>query len=148
MRVQVEQVIDRPASQVFRFVAAEHVSTHPKWDPAWVEMPPAPPEPARVGTTAHLVRVERGQRIERTATVMRYEPDRAFAAVLRFGPFVLQQRVVLQPLDEHTTHLALTIDTTASGVMGLLLPVMRRQFRTAMNNSVGTIKHLIEAEAA
>ncbi len=147
MSLKVEQVIDKPVSQVFRFVATEHFSNHPRWDPAWVEMIPTSPGPVRTGATVRVVRVEHNQRLEGSATVTLYEPDRAFAAVLRFGPFVLQQRVLLHRLAERSTHLALTIDTTARGVMGLLLHVMRWRFRSNMTRSLGTIKRLVEAEA-
>ncbi len=91
MRLKAEQVIDRPASQVFQFVATEHFSNHPKWDPAWVEMTPTSPRPRGVGTTARLVRLEGRRRLEGVAEVTTYESDRAFAGVLRFGPFVLRQ---------------------------------------------------------
>ncbi len=144
MRLSASQVIERPPAEVFRFVATEHFSNHPKWDAAWVEMTPTSPGPARAGTTAHVVRVERGQRLEGMAEVTSYEPDHAFAAVLRFGPFVLQQRLLLHPLAASTTHLPLTIDTSARGTSGLLLPLMRRQFRRSMIGSLGAIKELVE----
>lgn len=145
MHPKAEQVIDRPAAQVFQFVATDHFSNHPKWDAAWVEMTPTSPGPLRAGTTTRVVRIERGQRLEGVAEGTTYEPDHAFAAVLRFGPFVLQQRLLLHPLTGRTTHLALTIDTKAAGALGLLLPLMRRQFRRSMAASLRTSRQLVEA---
>lgn len=33
VRVEVSEAIDRPAAQVFKFYANEHVRNHPRWDP-------------------------------------------------------------------------------------------------------------------
>ncbi len=41
--------------------------------------------------------------------------------------------------------MALAIDTTARGALGLLLPLMRRQFRRLMEGSLRTIKVLVES---
>jgi hypothetical protein len=56
MRLQAEEMIERPPSEVFRFVATEHFMNHPKWDPSVVEMIPTSPGPTHRGSTARLVR--------------------------------------------------------------------------------------------
>ena len=58
------------------------------------------------------------------------------------------QRLLLHPLTGRSTHLALTIDTTAAGALGLLLPLMRRQFRRSMAESLRTIKQLVETSGS
>jgi polyketide cyclase/dehydrase/lipid transport protein len=145
MRLQAEELIEKPASEVFRFVATEHFQNHPTWDPALLEMTPTSPGPIRPGSTARLVRNDQGRRSEGVITVTAYEPDRHFAATSRFGPFELRQQAVCESVTAERTRLRLTIDTRASGVMRLMLPLLRRQFRVTMTRSLRTIKQQVES---
>jgi hypothetical protein len=83
--------------------------------------------------------------MEGVMTVTEYESNRSFAAVSRFGPFQLRQRAVCDPVATTATRLRQTIDTRATGVMRILLPVFRRQFRRTMAASLRTIKQHVEA---
>ncbi len=49
MRLQAEEYIDAPPSDVFRFVATEHFDNHPRWDPSVVEMTPTSHGPVHRG---------------------------------------------------------------------------------------------------
>ena len=146
LRVEAERVIHRPPADVFRFVATEHLANHPKWDPHVVEMIPTSAGPMRTGSTARLVRQDRGKRMEGVAEVTEYDPNRTFAIVSRFGPFTLHQRATFESVAERGTHVHLTIDTEARGLMRLLLPLFRAQFRKTMTASLETIKRLVEKE--
>lgn len=144
MRIQAEERIDAPTADVFRFVAVEHFANHPKWDPSISEMTPTSAGSMRAGATARFVRVEGKKRIEGVLTVTQYEPDRIFAAVSRFGPFVLHQHAYCEPLPGGGTSIRLAIDTRAAGVLSLLLPLLRRRFRKTMAASLRTIKQYVE----
>ena len=145
MRLTVEQLIQKPPADVFRFVGTRHFQNHPKWDPAITEMKPTSAEPMAKGATAHLTRNDRGKRVEGTMMVTEYEPDRVFAAVSRFGPFELHQRAVCDPAPGDGTRLQLTINTRARGPLRLLLPLLRSRFRQTMATSLQTIKQHVEA---
>ncbi len=144
MRLETEEPIARPPEDVFRFVATDHFQNHPKWDPSITEMTPISPGPMGVGSTARLVRNDRGKRVEGTVQVTEYEPDRTFAAVSRFGPFTLHQYASCEPLGSGSTRLHLRIDTDARGPLRLMLPLMRAQFRKTMRTSLLTIKRCVE----
>ena len=146
MRLQAAQVINRPPQDVFRFVATDHFENHPTWDPAIQEMTPTSPGPMAPGTTARLVRRDRGTAVEGTVTVTEYEPVRTFAAISRFGRFTLQQRVSLEPVSAGATRLHLTIDTNAKGPARFLLPLVKNEFRRTMNTSLLAIKQQVEAQ--
>src|SRR5437764_13080836 len=107
MRTEATQVIDRPPEDVFRFLATDHFQNHRMWDPAVEQMTPTSPGPMAKGATARLVRRDRGKAVEGTITVTEYEPVRAFAAISRFGPFTLRQRVSLEPVPGGATRLHL-----------------------------------------
>jgi hypothetical protein len=145
VRLSASQVIERPPAEVFRFVATDHFHNHPKWDPAVTAITKTSPGPMGVGTTARLVRTDRGRRVEGTMEVTEYEPVSRFTEVSRFGPFTLHARATLAPA---STRLELVIDTRARGAIRLLLPLMRGTFRKTMARSLRIIKEQVEATAS
>ena len=85
MRLAASQVIERPPAEVFRFVATDHFQNHPKWDPAVTSITKTSPGPMGVGTTARLVRTDRGRRVEGSMEVTEYEPVRSFGQAASAG---------------------------------------------------------------
>ena len=146
MRLQGEEHIHATPSEVFRFVATDHFQNHPKWDPAVLEMTQTEPGPLHPGTTARVVRDNRGKRVEGTLTVTDYTPDRDFAAVMEFGAFRLDQRAHCSPASNGGARLTLVIDTRAKGLLRLLLPLMRPRFARTMRGSLRTIKRHVESQ--
>jgi hypothetical protein len=147
VRLAASQVIERPPAEVFRFMATDHFHNHPKWDPAVTAITQTSPGPMGVGTTARLVRTDRGRRVEGTMEVTEYEPVSSFTEVSRFGPFTLHARATLAPVAPASTRLELVIDTHARGAIRLLVPLMRGTFRKTMARSLRIIKEQLEATA-
>jgi hypothetical protein len=93
------------------------------------------------------VRRQGRRRIEGTATVREYQPARRAAWDVRFESFRLNQRVELIPVQGGVaTRLRLSIDTSATGVTAIILPLLRGRFRRAMMESLGTIATLLQQE--
>jgi hypothetical protein len=133
---------------VFRFVATDHFQNHPRWDPAVTAITKNSPGPMEVGTTARLVRTDRGRQIQGNMEVTEYQPVSRSTVVSRFGPFTLQARTTFAPLAPASTRLQLVMDTHARGVMGLLLLLLKGSFRKTMVRSLRTIKEHVEATAS
>jgi Polyketide cyclase / dehydrase and lipid transport len=148
VRLSASQVIQRPPAKVFRFVATEHFQNHPKWDPAVTAITQTSPGPMGVGTTARLVRTDRGRQLQGSMEVTEYEPVSSFTEVSRFGPFTLHARATLAPVAPASTRLELVIDTHARGAIRLLLPLMKETFRKTMARSLRIIKEEVEATAS
>lgn len=144
MRVQVSEIIDRPQAEVFRFVATDHFANHSRRDPSILEMVPTSAAPIHTGTTARMVRPDQGMRVEGTVEITEYEPNRRFAALVSFGPFVLHQQVAIEPESPDSSHVILAIDSQATGVMRVLLPLLRSTFRRTMTESLHRIKAMVE----
>ena len=143
--VRAEQVLHCPPQTVFDFVATHHFENHPKWDPDVLEMRQTSPGTLGVGTKADLVRRQGSRRVAGTATVTEYEPDQSAAWDVRFGPFLLHQRVELAPEQGGAaTRLRLSIETRASGPLKLMVPLLRSRFRKTMEQSLATIASLLE----
>jgi hypothetical protein len=145
--VTVDRIVQRPPAVVFDFVATHHFENHPRWDPDVLEMSQTSPGPVGVGTTARVVRRQRRGRVEGTATVVVFEPDRRAAWDVRFGPFRLDQRAEVVPeQDGAATRLRLSIDTSAQGPIRLIVPLLRGRFRKTMTQSLRSIAALLEQE--
>ena len=145
MRLAASQVIQRPPAEVFRFVATDHFHNHPTWDPAVTAITKTSPGPMGVGTTARLVRSDRGRQLQGSMEVTEYQPVSRFTEVSRFGPFRLHARATLAPVAPASTRLELVVDTHARGVVRLLLPLLRGTFRKTMARSLRIIKQQVEA---
>jgi Polyketide cyclase / dehydrase and lipid transport len=148
VRLPASQVIERPPAEVFRFVATDHFQNHPKWDPAVASIIETSPGPIGVGTTARLVRTDRGRRVEGSMEVTEYQPVSSFTEVSRFGPFTLHARATFEPVAPASTRLELVIDTHARGAIRLLLPLMKGTFRKTMARSLRSIKEQVEGTAS
>jgi hypothetical protein len=98
-------------------VATDHFQNHPKWDPAITAIAKTSPGPNGVGTTARLVRTDRGRRVEGSMEVTEYVPVSSSTVVSRFGPFTLRARTTFAPVAPASTRLQLVIDTHARGVI-------------------------------
>jgi Polyketide cyclase / dehydrase and lipid transport len=119
-------------------VATDHFQNHPKWDPAVTSITQTSPEPMGLGTTARLVRTDRGRQLQGSMEVTEYQPVSSSMVVSRFGPFTLRARTSFAPVAPASTRLRLVIDTQARGVMGL--PLLRWTFRRTMVRSLRVIK--------
>jgi Polyketide cyclase / dehydrase and lipid transport len=147
--VTVERILQRPPGVVFDFVARHHFENHPQWDPDLLEMSQTSPGPVGVGSAARVVRRQGRGRVEGTATVVEFEPDRRAAWDVRFGSFRLHQRAEVVPeRGGAATRLRLSIDTRARGPLRLIVPLLRGRFRKTMTQSLGTIAALLEQEAS
>ena len=145
--VTVERIVQRPPDVVFDFVARHHFENHPRWDPDLLEMSQTSSGPVGVGTTARVVRRQGRGRVEGTATVVDYDPDRRAAWDVRFGRFRLDQRAEFVPEQGGTaTRLRLSIDTSAQGPIRMIVPLLRGRFRKTMTQSVRTVAALLEQE--
>ncbi len=144
MRLRAREHIDAPPSDVFQFVATEHFTNHPRWDPSILEMTQTSVGPMVSGSTARVVRIQGGKRIEGTVTVTDYQPQTRFAATVDHGSFRLEQEALCFPGAAGGTDLVLVIDSRASGALRLLLPLMRARFARTMRASLRSIKEGVE----
>jgi uncharacterized protein YndB with AHSA1/START domain len=134
-RLELSQRIDRSPAEVFRFIATDHVRNHPRWDPN-MHLEQITPGPIGVGTRIRR-RYRRGQTsVEGEMEIVEYEPDRAFASIVRDGPIELRGRYTFEPEGKRSTHLTLTLESDG--------PVERMD-PEPIRRSQRTMKELIEA---
>src|SRR5512144_2957355 len=95
-------VIYRLIDKFFRFYAVEHVRNHPRWDPdieLWLDSD----APLGVGTVIRRRNKRSGTPVEGTMEVVEFEPDRAFATIIREGPMQMYGRITFEAVGEAQT---------------------------------------------
>ena len=134
------QVIDRPVTKVFHFVAEQHVRNHPRWDPdieLWLESD----SPIGVGTIIHRRNSRSGTPVEGTMEVVEFEPNRAFGTVIHDGPAEMRGRITFEAVSEYQTTV-----TTVFDIPGMDESVDKSFITSRMERSGRNMKQLIESE--
>lgn len=136
MELEVEQYIDRPPADVFRFAATDHVLNHPRWDPV-MELKQVTDGPIGVGTTIRRRHTHYGDPIEGMMEVVEYEPDRAFGMVIHDGPMEIRSRMLFEPEGEDGTRVRGFVDIPSA-----TSPIDPAAIQTSFQE----MKRLIESE--
>lgn len=130
-------MIDRPPSEVFRFIAVHHVRNHPRWDPK-MELEQLTEGPIGVGTVIRRRHTHAGAPTEGTMEVLEFVPDRVLGMVIRDGPIEMFSRMTFEPHGEHATLLTGNLD-----VPSMSEPMDPRPIEESLRH----MKELIEAGA-
>lgn len=146
MQIETSTTIDRPPSDVFRFVGHDHFANHPRWDLSVLEMTPLTPGPIGAGSKAR-VRRKRGSEDE-ILEVLDFEPERLWRSRDNVGPFLLTMTALVDPLGEDASRLTLESDVQTSGPARVAAPLLRPVFRRQMRRSLARIKAMVEAESS
>jgi len=136
MSVNLSQVIDRPAADVFQFVAVDHVRNHPRWDTK-MELEQLSAGPIRVGTIVRRRHTHAGYPVDGTMECVEFEPPRAIAWLIHDGPVEMRGRVVIVPEGRDRSTLMVSVD-----IQGAVEPLDP----APIVETVRRIKELIEAE--
>jgi uncharacterized protein YndB with AHSA1/START domain len=139
-KIKFSQVIDRPVTTVFRFVAEQHVRNHPRWDPdieLWLESE----SPIGVGTIIKRRNSRSGTTVDGTMEVVEFEPNQAMATIIHDGPAVMRGRITFDAVNEHQTRVTTVIDIPEMDES------MDKSFITSrLERSGRNMKQLIESE--
>ena len=136
MSVNLSKVIDRPAADVFQFVAVDHVRNHPRWDTK-MELEQLSEGPIRVGTIVRRRHTHAGYPIDGTMECVEFEPPRAIAWLVHEGQVEMRARIVITPEGPDRSKLTGSIDI--EGAVEPLDPA-------PIVETLRRIKELIESE--
>jgi hypothetical protein len=139
-QIKLSQVIDRPVSTVFHFVAVQHVRNHPRWDPdieLWLDSD----TPITVGTIIHRRNSRSGTPVEGTMEVVEFEPNHAMGTVIREGPAEMHARMTFEAVNESQTRIKTVIDIPGMDASMDTSFIISRLERSGRNR-----KQLIESE--
>jgi uncharacterized membrane protein len=130
--------------EVFEFVT--NPENDPKWESAILESERTSVGPMGVGTTEQGVAKLLGQRIEWTAEVTEYEPNRKVKYEVTGGPLSAEQTVTFEPV-EGGTKFTLVVEVETGGFFRLAEPIVTRMLQRDIETDVANLKDILEAEA-
>jgi uncharacterized protein YndB with AHSA1/START domain len=136
MRIALTQLINRAPSEVFRFIAADHVRNHPRWDPK-MELQQLTEGPIGVGTVIRRRNTHADKPVDGTMKVVEFEPNRAFGMVIQDGPLEMHSRITFEAQDGNQTKLVASVD-----IPSMAEPMDPEPIQQSMRR----MKELIEAE--
>lgn len=145
MKISADVVIDKGADEVFDFVATNHHSNHPRWDPMVVSIEPIEAGAAGLGSGFRMTRRLMGREEQHVFRFTEWEAGRAMSYAEESGPMSFVARSRLEPMTEGRTRLVLDAEAHPKGLKALLAPALRPLFTRQINGNLATIKSLVEA---
>jgi Polyketide cyclase / dehydrase and lipid transport len=136
MKLEVSEVIDRPAATVFDFVGFEHVANHPRWD-LMLQLEQVTDGPIGVGTVVRRRHTHFGEPLDGVMECVEFDPPRAIGFAIHDGPVEINGRICVEP--EGPDRSVLTITADMPGMDGPLDPRL-------VEESARRIRQLVESE--
>jgi Polyketide cyclase / dehydrase and lipid transport len=144
--IHAETIIDRPAAEVFTFVAVDHCTNHPRWDPSVVRIVP-PAGGMTLGAHLNIVRRTLGREETLTFEVTEWQAPSRMTIATRSPNFDLSLASDLEALDRDRTRLVLKAVARISGPRVLVVPIMKMKFGAEIRQNLQRIKQFVEAGA-
>ncbi|HEX2110416.1 MAG TPA: SRPBCC family protein [Gaiellaceae bacterium] len=143
MAINETVVIGRPAQEVFAYVS--DLARHPEWQDKLLDATVEGEDPIRVGTRVKQTRrVGRGTRTF-TLEVTEHDPPNRLAFQGIDGPVRPQGKITFEPLDGERTRYSAQLDFDGHGLGVLLAPLVRRDARRQLPESLQRLKQRLEA---
>jgi len=147
-RIEASVVINRPVEEVFEFV------TNPKNDLLWqsgvLESEQTSEGPMGVGTTLRSASQFVGRRMEGTAEVTEYEPNRKIKYKGTSGPMTVEPSYSFEPV-EGGTRVSFVGEGETGGfvkrLFGLADSIVVRMAQRGMETDFANLKDILEAQA-
>jgi hypothetical protein len=136
MKLEVSELIDRPAATVFDFIGVAHVVNHPRWDPL-LQLEQVTDGPIGVGTVVRRRHTHFGEPVDGVMECVEYDPPRVIGFVIHDGPVEMSGRMSVEP--DGPDRSVLTITAEMPGPDG---PLDSRP----VEESARKIKQLVESE--
>jgi len=141
--IETSTVINRPVGEVFGF--ATDIGHLAEWAGPVTEARQTSDGPVGVGSTQARVTQLLGRRIESNYEVTEYQPTSRYSAKTTSGPVPIEEHLSFAAA-EGGTRVNLTAEVEATGFFKLAAPILTRIIQRQVENDVGTLKDLLEAE--
>lgn len=139
---QTRTDIDRPAAEVFDFVADQ--TNAPRWQHGLHEVRRVTSGPVGVGTEHVFSRRFAGMNIESRNRFTGYEPGRFVSFEIPSGKITGEASYLVEPTGPSTCQLISEEHFRVSGPAGLTAPILARVFERDSAKNLATLKELLE----
>ena len=141
---EINLVINRPIEEVFAFVS--NSENLPRWRSTSLEVKKTSEGPIGVGSTFRGHFTFLGREFDGNLVVTEHEPNRIYASKMAEGPFPLETRYTLEPV-ENGTHVAFVVDGAPGGFFKLAEPLVVSMAKRAYTTDLQNLKEMLEAQA-
>ncbi len=141
--IEKSTVIARPVADVFAL--ATDTEKIAMWAGPVTDAKQTSEGPVGVGTTSTRVTQLLGRRIESDYEVTEYQPNSHYSAKTTSGPVPIEEHLSFEAV-EGGTRVNLEAEVEAAGFFKLAAPILTRIISRQVENDLGTLKDLLEAE--
>ena len=143
-RIEINLVINRPVEEVFAFVS--NSENLPRWRSTSLEVKKTSKGPIGVGSTFKGRFTFLGRQFDGNLVVTEHEPNQIYTSKMAEGPFPLETRYVLEPV-ENGTHVAFVVEGAPGGFFKLAEPLVVSMAKRAYDTDLQNLKDMLEAQA-
>ena len=143
-RIEINLVINRPIEEVFAFVS--NSENLPRWRTTTLEVKKTSKESLGVGDTFRGRFTFLGRQFDGNIVVTAHEPNRVYGGKMAEGPFPLETRYTLEPV-ENGTHVTFVAEGEPGGFFKLAEPLVVSMAKRAYETDLQNLKELLEAQA-
>ncbi len=141
VKIEASTEIKRPVEEVFAYLS--NPETTPEWNAIVLESKATPPGPVKVGTKIHSVVKLLGRRVEGTADVTEFVPNKRFA-FKGSTPFPNELASSVAPT-AGGTKVTLSGQFEPGGFFKLAEPILSRIMKKQIEAQLDTLKEMLEA---
>jgi uncharacterized membrane protein len=136
--------VNKPASEVFKFVGTDYFTNHPKWDSRVVNIQLDTQGPVKAGTKGQETRKQGGRNMTYDFEVTEFKPNTVIAFKAGGGPTQMTFSYNVKPVGATQSQLAIDVNMKFGGIMGLFEPLMAGGIKKEFNAITGEIKRMVE----
>ncbi len=142
MQLSASQIIQRPADEVFAFVA--DAGNNPRWQQGMQSCEWTSPPPLTVGSTYRQQATFLGRRVVTEFEVVGHEPGRSVTIRSTSGPFPIRVRRSVTPIDASTSRVDAEISGDPGRFFRLAGPLVRRLAQRSVTADYRRLKALLD----
>lgn len=147
MQLGAKRTINRPADEVFEFLA--DAANNPRWQRGMVSCEWTTDEPIAVGSTYSQQARFMGRAIVSTFVVTRWDPGETIEIETVESTFPIKVMRRVSPIDDRSCIVTAEISGGPDGgVLRLLAPFMTRRARKSVDGDYDRLVQLLEASAS
>jgi uncharacterized protein YndB with AHSA1/START domain len=141
---EINLVINRPIEEVFAFIS--NPENQPRWRAATLEITRVSSEPLDVGSIVKGRFSFLGRPFEGNLEIIARDPHQSYATRMTEGPFPLEARYTLKPV-EGATQLTLLVQGEPGGFFRLAEPLVVSLAKRSYESDLHNLKEMLEAQA-
>lgn len=142
MKLSAAATIDRPADEVFAFLA--DAANNPRWQRGMRTCAWTSPPPIAVGSTYRQEARFLGRPVITEFAVVDYEPGRSITLLSTSGPFPLRVRRSVRPITATTTRVEAAISGEPGRFFRLATPLVRRLAQRSVTADYRRLQALLD----